>query len=345
MIIILGTCAPGGVNAVIQSYINLDVYRNSGYALIPTHSGRGKFTDIIFFLKSLFLFIKYMMIENPSAVHAHMTYNGSFWRKYVFFKISKFFGVPFICHLHGSEFKVYVENSSPLRLGLIKEIVLSSDRFLVLSQGWKNYIDKTFGGDCSVLPNFIDIPKLDVSLKQPKNILFVGALIHRKGILDLIQACSRLNCGFVLNVCGDGPLRADAESLTQELGIQSAVIFHGWVDGTEKFRLYEKCTTFVLPSYNEGLPLVILEAMASRCVVLATDVGAIAEVVENDRTGFIISPGDIDAIAARLSYILNNETTLETISDRAHEFYVQNCSSLAVIPILKGLYKSLAVDI
>ncbi len=346
MILILGTAASGGVKSVIQSYIDFGVYNKAGFRFVPTHAGKSKVGDLFLFIKALFLFFYMIFSNRPSAIHAHMTYNGSFWRKYLFFKISKFARIPFICHLHGSEFKVYVENSTVFRFKRIKEIVLHSDKFLVLSNGWKKYVDSTFGSDCFVLPNFIDLPKdVDVESSKLKKIIFVGALIHRKGILDLIKAFARLRSDYCLEICGDGPLRTDAEALTRELGLQSSINFHGWLDGPKKYSLYEQAEVFVLPSYNEGLPLVVLEAIASRCVVVSTDVGAIAEVVENGRTGFIFNPGDIDALVEHLKNILERPDLIPRITENAYELYSRKYCSKAVLPILKDVYESLAIEV
>lgn len=346
MILILGTTASGGVKSVIQSYIDFGVYSKVGYRFVPTHAGKSKVGDLLLFFRSFFLFIYMIFLKKPTAVHAHMTYNGSFWRKYLFFKLSKLARIPFICHLHGSEFKVYVNNSTGFRFRKIKEIVLFSDRFLVLSKGWKEYVDGTFGGSCFVLPNFIDLPR-NVNAEQPKlkKIIFVGALIQRKGVLDLIEAFSRLCSDYSLEICGDGPLRSEAEKLSQKLGLQSSVNFHGWLSGDSKYTLYKQSEIFVLPSYNEGLPLVVLEAIASKCVVVSTNVGAIAEVVENGRTGFIFSPGDIDGLVEHLKYILNHPHEIPDIIEDAYELYVQKYCSKAVLPVLKNVYTSLAIDV
>lgn len=346
MILILGTTAPGGVKAVIQSYIDFGVYSKSGYRFISTHGGRNKSYDLFLFIKAFFVFMYYVVSGKSHAVHAHMTYNGSFWRKYIFFKLSKRFGVPFICHLHGSEFKVYVKNSSLFRFERIKDVVCSSERFIVLSQGWKEYIDKTFDSNCFVVPNFIDIPSsVDIRKDKKKKILFVGALIPRKGVLDLIEAFGKLQCDYSLEICGDGPLRQEAERLTHNLGLESSVNFHGWLEGWPKYSLYEQCQIFVLPSYNEGLPLVILEAMAAGCVVVSTSVGAIEEVVESGKTGFIFNPGDLDKLIFHLNYIFRNQNVLPEMAENARELYFRNYSSKAVLPIIRNIYSSLSIDV
>lgn len=346
MILILGTTAPGGVKAVIQSYIDFGVYSKSGYRFISTHGGRNKAYDLFLFIKAFFVFMYFIVCRKPHAVHVHMTYNGSFWRKYIFFKISKRFDVPFICHLHGSEFKVYVNNSTLFRFGRIKDVVCSSERFVVLSQGWKEYVDKTFDSNCVVVPNFIDIPN-DVLIRndKEKKILFVGALIPRKGVLDLIEAFGKLQCDYSLEICGDGPLRQEAERLTHNLGLESSVNFHGWLEGGAKYNLYDKCQIFVLPSYNEGLPLVILEAMAAGCVVVSTNVGAIEEVVECGKTGFIFNPGDLEHLISHLNYIFRNQNVLTEITANSRELYSRNYSSKAVLPIIRSIYSSLSIDV
>ena len=81
----------------------------------------------------------------------------------------------------------------------------------------------------------------------------------------------------------------------------------GWVDGEKKENLLKKSQLFVLPSYNEGLPIAILEAMSYGIPVISTDVGSISEVVKDNETGFLIKPGEAESLAKAIIKVINLE--------------------------------------
>ena len=139
-----------------------------------------------------------------------------------------------------------------------------------------------------------------------------AALIHpRKGLEDLIKAVHVLEETDVeLHIAGEPGREANEEyfnrlkSLVDDYDLNSAVVFHGWVDDMPAF--YTGLDIFVLPSYNEGIPGSVREAMAMELPIVATDVGGTADVVVDDETGFLVDPGDVYSLSSCLEYLINN---------------------------------------
>lgn len=146
--------------------------------------------------------------------------------------------------------------------------------------------------------------------REPGRILFAGRLAEKKGVGHLIEAVRRLgdDLDWRLDIVGDGPPRARLEAAAADLG--DRVTFHGALGRSELVRHLARCTVFALPSVpaasgdQEGLPLVLLEAMAAGCAIVASRLPGIDEVVEHERSGLLVPPGDPDALAAALRDLL-----------------------------------------
>jgi glycosyltransferase involved in cell wall biosynthesis len=128
----------------------------------------------------------------------------------------------------------------------------------------------------------------------------VGRLVAEKGQLLLIEAVARLaakGLWFELVLAGDGPLRPQLEKLVEDSGLQSRVRITGWISGNQVREEILAARALVLPSFAEGLPVVIMEAMALRRPVLATYVAGIPELVCNRETGWLIPAASVDELA------------------------------------------------
>ena len=138
--------------------------------------------------------------------------------------------------------------------------------------------------------------------------LFVGRLVEGKRPGDVVRAVAQLRerrPGAELYLCGEGPLREEPTGLATELGASDAVYFLGHLPYDEMPRIYRAGDALVLPSRAEGMPQTVIEAMASRIPVVASDLKQVAPVVE--RAGVAVPVGDIADFAAGLGWVLNGE--------------------------------------
>jgi glycosyltransferase involved in cell wall biosynthesis len=140
----------------------------------------------------------------------------------------------------------------------------------------------------------------------------VARLVPWKGISDLIQITSRNK--WSLNIVGDGPLRAELGQQVSNNGLNGLVRFAGHVSKDQVAGEIAKARIFILNSTYEGLPHIVLEAKGAGVPVIATAVGGTPETIDDGEDGFLVPPGDGDALEVRIQYLLDNSEERERIS-------------------------------
>lgn len=144
-----------------------------------------------------------------------------------------------------------------------------------------------------------------------KHLIFVGRLAPIKGISVLLDAFAMTRGAHPdaqLTLVGDGPLRADLEAQAERLNLGDAVTFTGYVGMEEVSKRLAAADIFVLPSFAEGVPVVLMEAMAARMPVLGPKVAGVEELIEEGVSGFVIPPGDVETLAARIDALFADTT-------------------------------------
>lgn len=142
-----------------------------------------------------------------------------------------------------------------------------------------------------------------------KNILFVGRLDHVKGLPLLIEAFLLLSNTYrdiYLHIIGDGPERSDLESLIRENHLDERVLFYGYLSQSELKTIYAKADVFVMTSFFEGIPVVLMEAMSFGVPVVAPRITGIPELVQEDVEGMLTTPADPVCLAESIETLLND---------------------------------------
>ncbi|MDM3870611.1 glycosyltransferase family 4 protein [Porticoccus sp. W117] len=152
-----------------------------------------------------------------------------------------------------------------------------------------------------------------------KKMLYVGRLSSEKGLPILFESMvSLLKSGrdFELHILGDGEERAGLETLAIELGLSERVIFHGFANRSQVREWLSMADIFVLPSFAEGIPVALMEAMACGTPVIATYVGGVIELVRDRETGLVVSPSDVSGLSEAIaSYLDDDELCLHVASN------------------------------
>ena len=151
----------------------------------------------------------------------------------------------------------------------------------------------------------------------PFRFLTAGRLAPVKGQHILLDAMAKVQsgrCDFVLHIAGDGPDRQDLEAHASRLGIGDRVIFEGFVNQDQLGLLYRKADAFVLPSFAEGLPVVLMEAMALGVPCISTWVNGVPELIRDGIDGLTVAPGDSDALAWAISYLIDKPEHREELA-------------------------------
>lgn len=160
-------------------------------------------------------------------------------------------------------------------------------------------LDKGFHEGATAIPQG-DVPHL----------VCVGRLCEQKGQLVLLEAARQLKergTPFQLVLAGDGEMRGDLEALIVLYGLQDHVRITGWISSRQVRDEIQAARAMVLPSFAEGLPVVIMEAMALERPVVSTTVAGIPELVRNGQDGWLVAPGDTDALVEVLSEVLQSD--------------------------------------
>lgn len=188
-----------------------------------------------------------------------------------------------------------------------------------------------------VIPNWIDAqPFLAIAPPvpqpgQPLRILFLGHVEAAKGILDLIDAIARLrdDAQISLVVAGSGGAMEQARQRAAERGVEERIRFAGWVDEAARLDELAAAHALVLPSYREGLPNAVLEAMAAARPSIATRVGGIPDLVEHGVTGLLHDAGDVKALADCLLELARHPERVTAMGIRAREHAMSHHSVAA----------------
>jgi glycosyltransferase involved in cell wall biosynthesis len=146
-----------------------------------------------------------------------------------------------------------------------------------------------------------------IAIPEQPRLVCVGRLCEQKGHLLLVQAASQLaaeGLQFKLILVGDGPLRSPIESLITQLGLQDHIEITGWASNSEVQQQILGSRAMVLPSFAEGLPVVVMEALALGRPVLSTYIAGIPELVEPGLCGWLVPSGSVEALTAAMRVAL-----------------------------------------
>ncbi len=253
------------------------------------------------------------VIRNGSIrlIHAHEFYMGMIGAV-----VSCFTGIPLVVTIHG---KNYYPDRMRRRL-MFRMTAMQASGFVMVSEELKRFVCATIGvprEDVQVIHNGVELGKsggglsavdLRVQAGIPLNasvIGTVGALFPVKGQRYLIEAFRMVRMRMTtahLVILGEGQERELLKQQAQRLGVLDSVHLLGFRD--DVLEMLPQMDVFTLPSLSEGLPLALLEAMAAMRPVVVTQVGGMPEVVEDGKTGFLVPPGDAEALATRLLCVL-----------------------------------------
>jgi glycosyltransferase involved in cell wall biosynthesis len=252
-------------------------------------------------------------IEDCDLAHIHITVAGSTLRKYLISRQIVRKNIPFILHLHTSEYHIFYSRLPPPVQRRIQRLFLNSQGVIILSHGVLKDYRQTILGDLLpvwILPNPVALPQ-EFGAKHSSHLrlLFLGRLGSHKGSDRVLRALSGLpmNVRERVTVCMAGDGKVDAtRKLAHELGLAAQVEVRDWIGGEEKLCWFRDTNGFILPSRLEGLPMGMLEAMAWGKALIVSPVGGIPEFVTDGVEGFLVPPDDIDAIADAIRKLAEN---------------------------------------
>jgi len=231
-------------------------------------------------------------------------------------------GVKLITSLHGNDVQKFPQQSF-FRKVLLRFVLSLSDKVTVNSNYILEEVCKMFPwvrSKVTVIGNGINLDEyVDAKpyLSTQTYVLSLGRLVHKKGIDILLRAWSKIKTDVSLIIAGDGEERQNLENLSKSLNLTNKVTFLGKVDHPTALSLFAGAEFFVLPSRIEPFGIVLLEAMASNCPIIASATGGIVDLVKDGQTGILFRSEDEADLTSKLQFMLDDIASLKNLTENA----------------------------
>lgn len=319
---------------------------------------------LITYLISLFFSLIWITRRyNLEIYHAHHTIPTGF----VAIIVSKFLRIPVVITAHLMDITTHGADAGPLEnivdfesnfifKRLITFSLNSANKIIAVSEDLAGRIRKIgINNDLMVLRNAVDIgrfkPRKNVELRYEYGIaddeiliLFIGHLEPFKGVFELITAFNEVNKSdskTKLMLIGEGQQKQEVQKEISRFSLDDSVIFTGKVSPETIERYYQMADIFTLPSYTEGLPLVVIEAMACGLPVVVSTVGGIPELIEDSVNGYLIPPKNYEKLAEKLNSLVADEKLRAKFGEKALQTVDDEFNINKKVDKLKDIYADL----
>ncbi|MDV3125575.1 glycosyltransferase family 4 protein [Mycobacterium sp. 21AC1] len=267
-----------------------------------------------------------ILLGRTDIVHVHLSHGGSVVRKSLPLMAARLRGTPAIVHGHSFNFTGWLD-PLPAPVRRLVRVALHADHWLVLGRSLAVQYRRCLHlheDQIQVLYNPVVMPDIRHGQQHSSTltVLTLGRLGHRKGTFDLVRAVELLpddvRSQIQVVLAGDGEVD-EVRAFVDARNLRSVIDVVGWIDAPTRDSFLQMADIFVLPSYDEGLPMAMLEAMAHGVVPLTTPVGSIPEAVTDDIDGLLVSPGDAAALADGLQRLVQDRDLRTQLSAAARE--------------------------
>lgn len=326
------------MNAFDTCRIERDGYTAGGFSIENLKNSIYTFKDLREYLKK----------TNPSILYFNTSRGFALIKDLLILsKIRTRFQGKIILHIHFAEFEKIVPSNQIVKrlfLGLIKR---TTDHIVLLSKKTRDqFVEMGIPkSKTSVVYNFHNLEysekqirkKLERKLDTAK-LIFLGSVDERKGIIDLVDAICLVGRKMELHICGTAKDKDIEDALKHRIAndIKDSIYLHGFVEGEEKKQLLLDADIMALPSYGEGFPIVLSEGLASGCMLITTNVGAISEVF-SENNGRVLLPGDVQGIATAIEELCDQDArdtiihnNLELAKQLSLSQYVRNIEKICI---------------
>ena len=367
-LLIVGPRPPplGGVQLVIDMQMHSRLARDFDLHLVDTSKRQLRWAvenltwkTPLYFVRDSLNLLRALVRVRPDVSLIHAAAGFSFLRDWVFMLIARLARSKVVCHYHGTLHTNFPSGETRSGRLIGRCLMAVAHRVIVLSPGYRQKLSKAWcRNDIVWAPNMVDIDLFNSTPgdapapwleRGDRPVLFVGRLSAPKGIYDLFDAIPEVivrhpRARFVLvGVAESDELEAVVRKEAARRGAASRISFLGALEGCEKVAAFASSLMIVVPSWTEGFPLVIPEAMAVGLPVISTAVGAIPDFVEDGKDGFLIPAYQPSLLADRICRLLDDEGLRKRIGDRVRtraprEFSVEvGCTKVS--GVVSGLLK------
>jgi glycosyltransferase involved in cell wall biosynthesis len=317
----------GGISTLLNEILRSPLADEFEFRHIASQADRygrfGKLSKLGLMFSSLARFLWALLRWRPNLVYIHVGGNRSLYRKAPFIALARLARKKVLAHFHAGDFEPYYAKQNGLGRRLIMRSLAQSHRLIAVSEESGRLLQRLLpAAKVAVVPNGVKTAEFAVRREAATDhfvrLLFVGAMGRLKGEADLIGALQRVAGAapeFRLAMLGHGS--ATVAPLCQQSGLLPHIDHLGPVPMSERMAFFRWADVFVLPTYAEGMPLSVIEAMAAGLPVITTAVGGIPELIEDGVEGFLIKPGDVEALADRLLRLVRDPQLCQRMGERS----------------------------
>ncbi len=337
----------GGIASVIRGYQTVGLFASHRILFVASHStyDNTKLKMALTFLCSLLKLLWLGVTRNIGWSHVHLASNGSYKRKRWLIKLARKLGSKIIIHLHGGGFQDFYAKQHPGKQAEIRHMFDDADKVIALSKQTAEWISELTGNSKNVSVVYNTVPSFENpnAKRQQQRILFLGNLTQAKGVYDLVEVFARLHEDFPeaqLRLGGTG----DTDALTQIIqskGLQEHIRLLGWVAGDLKREEIDYADIFCLPSYHEQMPMSLLEAMSAKMGIVASAIGGIPDIIQQNQNGLLFQAGDKEALYQALYRLLNEQQTKESLAQQAQQDFKSSYCEPVIMGQLTQIYQEL----
>lgn len=342
--------ALGGMWTVVENYLNdKDFVDYTNLIYIPTETSGTTIKKIRYTAKGMIKVLKTLLLKNIDIVHVHMAERGSVFREGIVVILGKIFRSKVVIHMHGATFEEWFLRQNKFIKQIIKFIINLTDVFIVLGEFWREFFEEIINDNSKikVLHNAVSIPERRMYNQKSCNIIFLGMIIERKGVYDLLNAINKIRDKIPRSIkvkLYGSDKNCNIEEKIRNYNLSNIVSYCGWLTNENKESCFKDTMINVLPSYNEGLPMTILETMAYGIPNISTSIAGIPEALSNKKDGILIKPGDIDGLESALITLINDSELREKYSVNSYKHVSSKFDISYHIKLLKDIYKNILLE-
>lgn len=341
--IVPNAAVQGGIASVVAGYKGSSLEKNHQICYVESYCNGSKWKKLFKALRGYGSFIKHILYDRPDLVHIHSSFGPSFYRKIPFIYFGRWAGIPIVNHIHGAEFDRFYTKASERKKRLVQKVYGKCSRLIVLSGEWKEVISQIVPAEkIDIVENYCILPDEPYDIgRKPHQILFLGELGERKGCFDIPamfykvrETCPQAK----LVMAGDGQMERVKDAF-DEKNLLPYVEFPGWVRGIEKEKLLRESTVFLFPSYSEGMPMAVLEAMSYGMGIVTTQTGGIPKLICHNKSGYLEKAGEVDLMAEDVVTLLQDYEKCCSMGRQARALAEQKYSLKVHIDKLEQTYR------
>jgi len=312
----------GGISKVLSIWHDADFFAGHEVACIPTTNDSIKSKLLV----ALLAFCRCLArLSGVDTVYIHCAAYTSFYRKSVFILLAALFRKQCILHIHPNEFYDFIKNLPPLRRKYSLYALSKVNLFVVLTEELQGRISEMFPAKpVHVLRNAVNIQEMQGIRKVERgnrNLIYLGWYVREKGVYELVDAIGLLRgkgTEVHLDFYGTKQVEQLAEYVRKK-NLDDLIRVNGWIQGKDKLRALHASTLLVLPSHSEGIPNVILEAMATKTPIVATSVGGIKEVLRDGENALIAKVNDARDLSEKIARMLEDGELRSLLAANAYQ--------------------------